>query len=671
MDAELTAPSDAYVDAETNRRNGDMRRGAPRLIDDYELRERLRRHPCADAFKAVHRPSGTLRVLYVLRPAAMQDDALVRRAACEAATVRWVRHSAVPTVDPCGMTPDQRLYIAVADRPYPGESLGAVVEREGALDVECFVQVATRVVEALSEAHAAGLVHGHLTPESILLWPPDARGRRDVVLLGLGTRAATAGPIEPEHAAYASPEQLEGATLDARSDVHGLASVLQLALAGDPSAVTDGSAYGSSTADVIARARAADPGARHASVVVFWNELLDALVRDATVTSRGAWLAAVGRPASGASVPADVEVSALEISALEISTVEASAIEIEPMEMLFESTVPTAEDPAPTVESRVVRILPEDAVPPSWADDRPVWQRRLTEAFGTLGSGVWRSVSRHRAATGLTAAGLLGAAGIASALSRPASPATADAPHSVRVPRVAIAPTTPIGLPSPRPRAATVAASVEKHDPPVVASVRSGSETGVDAKHDSTASDGAEETPGSSVPDVPRIADVAIPAVALPSGAAPAMLVRRDIVRADEFASHALRVGNDTSAARAGAAHGGRPLGVAEATREAERAMRAYAGALNARDLDALRRAAPEMPAGERARWAQVFRDAMRVRAEVSLVDVQVDGDVIAARVRKRVDVYRPGVAKPEQVDARSMAVLVRDATGWRLSSAP
>jgi hypothetical protein len=141
-------------------------------------------------------------------------------------------------------------------------------------------------------------------------------------------------------------------------------------------------------------------------------------------------------------------------------------------------------------------------------------------------------------------------------------------------------------------------------------------------------------------------------------------------VRTDEFVSIGARKGDDPVGARPASGDAG-SISVAAARREAERAVQAFASALSARDMNALRRAAPDMPADVRAHWSQLFHDAIRVRADLSVIDVQVDGNGIAARVRNQIDVYKPGAAKPDRVDAPSMALLVRDSTGWRLSTAP
>jgi hypothetical protein len=112
---------------------------------------------------------------------------------------------------------------------------------------------------------------------------------------------------------------------------------------------------------------------------------------------------------------------------------------------------------------------------------------------------------------------------------------------------------------------------------------------------------------------------------------------------------------------------GKEPAAVAAARREMERALAGFASALESRDAATLRRAAPDMPAERHAFWADVFRDAQSVRAEMSVLDVRLGDDVIVADVRSRVDVRPRGGARPMHSDTVLMATLVRDGSGWRL----
>ena len=113
---------------------------------------------------------------------------------------------------------------------------------EGPLAAPEAVSMASALLEALSHAHAAGILHRDIKPENVML--PAGGGAK---LLDFGIAkvfGSAAGPEEATEAAltgagevlgtigYMSPEQLKGAPLDTRSDLFSVGSVLYEALAG-------------------------------------------------------------------------------------------------------------------------------------------------------------------------------------------------------------------------------------------------------------------------------------------------------------------------------------------------------------------------------------------------------------------------------------------------------
>ena len=267
-------------------------------LGDYVLSARIARRASADVYEATHAPTGAPRLVYVLRPGAMQDHPLVHRVVCEVDAARWLRHPAIAKVDGYGDTPSRRLYLGVERAP--GRTLRALLADGERIAAWRVARLASRLVEALDEAHAVGLTHGHLTPDAVVLAPEtEAAGSPPLVtLVGLGAGAvAFDGPVAAADRPYVSPEQLAGGDADARSDVFGLASLLHHLLAGAPPAeVAAGSADAAPaaaptdgghrpTSAVLAAARSADPRRRPATVKAFWEELLAALVADAAAAA--------------------------------------------------------------------------------------------------------------------------------------------------------------------------------------------------------------------------------------------------------------------------------------------------------------------------------------------------------------------------------------------------
>ncbi|RLU81298.1 serine/threonine protein kinase [Streptomyces griseocarneus] len=116
-----------------------------------------------------------------------------------------------------------------------GPSLGAAVERAGALPEPALHRLAVGLATALGEIHRAGLVHRDLKPENVLLAEDGAR----VIDFGIA-RAAEAGDVTELTGTgwvvgsppFMSPEQAQSRELTGASDVFSLGSVLVMAATG-------------------------------------------------------------------------------------------------------------------------------------------------------------------------------------------------------------------------------------------------------------------------------------------------------------------------------------------------------------------------------------------------------------------------------------------------------
>jgi len=128
------------------------------------------------------------------------------------------------------------------DPPYlvmtyvPGQTLQATIDAEGSLDVLVAVRIAQQVAMGLAAAHAQGLVHRDIKPSNILLERNVQRAY--IVDFGLARAADDASLTRSGFLAgtpdYMSPEQARGESIDARSDLFSLGSVLYTMLTGHP-----------------------------------------------------------------------------------------------------------------------------------------------------------------------------------------------------------------------------------------------------------------------------------------------------------------------------------------------------------------------------------------------------------------------------------------------------
>ncbi len=141
---------------------------------------------------------------------------------------------------------EQRGAIYLVYEFVPGDKLGALIAGRP-MNLRRALDLGAQVADALAEAHSLELVHGALTPSSIVITP---KGHAKIVDFGL-----TAGIVEDAAApgadsqvdaqqaarfealgrsriAYSAPEQLLGQAPDSRSDLFALGAILHEMLTG-------------------------------------------------------------------------------------------------------------------------------------------------------------------------------------------------------------------------------------------------------------------------------------------------------------------------------------------------------------------------------------------------------------------------------------------------------
>ncbi len=113
-----------------------------------------------------------------------------------------------------------------------GERVDAMMEAGGMLKPALAMRIGLEIAQGLSAADEAGLVHGDIKPENILL---DTKGRAKLVDFGLATvahQAAGEGIWGTPY--YIAPEKVRRQKVDARSDIYSLGATLFHMLTGKP-----------------------------------------------------------------------------------------------------------------------------------------------------------------------------------------------------------------------------------------------------------------------------------------------------------------------------------------------------------------------------------------------------------------------------------------------------
>lgn len=106
---------------------------------------------------------------------------------------------------------------------HPGRDLKEIIRRDGALSPERAVAISAQLLEGLSAAHRAGIIHRDIKPQNVLVDRDDnvkivdfGLARVDD-LIGITTHTTTLGTIE-----YMAPEQVGALVIDARADLYAL-----------------------------------------------------------------------------------------------------------------------------------------------------------------------------------------------------------------------------------------------------------------------------------------------------------------------------------------------------------------------------------------------------------------------------------------------------------------
>src|SRR5918992_5178334 len=105
-----------------------------------------------------------------------------------------------------------------------GSDLARLLEREGRLEPDRALAIVGQVAGALDAAHSRGLVHRDVKPGNILLEEGPEGERAYLSDFGLTKRlSSTSGVTETGFVVgtldYIAPEQVQGAAIDARTDV--------------------------------------------------------------------------------------------------------------------------------------------------------------------------------------------------------------------------------------------------------------------------------------------------------------------------------------------------------------------------------------------------------------------------------------------------------------------
>lgn len=202
-----------------------------RKLGQYEITALLGEGGMATVYRAHQESMGRDVAIKIIESKLACNPEFSKRFDREARTIAALSHSHILKVFDYGRQ-DDLIYLVM--ELLPGGSLTDLIKRKP-LDLPDAVRLLDQVGDALDYAHGLGIIHRDLKPQNVLL---DARGNAILTDFGIAkllneTTALTHSGIAMGTPFYMSPEQCQGGTIDARSDLYALGIMLFEMLTGD------------------------------------------------------------------------------------------------------------------------------------------------------------------------------------------------------------------------------------------------------------------------------------------------------------------------------------------------------------------------------------------------------------------------------------------------------
>ncbi len=210
------------------------------IAEKYDILRPLARGGMARIYLAEQQPFGREVVVKVLSPRGANDgtDPVFRRRFLrEAEALGRLRHPNTVTVFDYGFLQGGASSYMVMEH-VNGHTLAQTMKDEGALPAGRAIRIAYEICRSLEEAHGLGMVHRDLKPSNVMLQPSDEQERVRVLDFGI-VKLVEDDQVELTREGYLvgsppymSPEQIQGRSVDGRTDIYALGVILFTMLTG-------------------------------------------------------------------------------------------------------------------------------------------------------------------------------------------------------------------------------------------------------------------------------------------------------------------------------------------------------------------------------------------------------------------------------------------------------
>lgn len=200
------------------------------LDNRYEILEEIGNGGMAVVYKAKCHRLNRMVAVKILRPNQMMDDDIRRRFHDEAQAVAMLSNANIVSVYDVGQF-EGADYIVM--ELIEGITLKEYMEKRGGpLNWREAVHFMTQIMQALRHAHGRGIVHRDIKPQNIMVLRDGSVKVADFGIARIMDSQKTVTKEAFGSVHYVSPEQAEGAQVDARSDIYSAGVVLYEMLTG-------------------------------------------------------------------------------------------------------------------------------------------------------------------------------------------------------------------------------------------------------------------------------------------------------------------------------------------------------------------------------------------------------------------------------------------------------